>query len=115
RAYIKDYPRPQFIRNDWLNLNGEWSFRFDDDNAGEKEKWQETFQGTHKITVPYSYETPASGIGLEEFHPQVWYNKAVHIPKDSEGKRVILHFQAVDYIAKVWVNGAMAGQHQGGY
>ncbi|CAH0121853.1 Beta-glucuronidase [Paenibacillus sp. CECT 9249] len=115
KAYTKDYPRPQFVRDHWLNLNGEWSFRFDDDNAGEREKWQEKFAGTHTITVPYTYETKASGIGIEAFHPQVWYGKSVHIPKEAEGKRVILHFQAVDYIAKVWVNGAMAGRHQGGY
>ncbi|WP_169082501.1 glycoside hydrolase family 2 protein [Paenibacillus sp. PL91] len=115
KAYIKDYPRPQFVRDNWLCLNGEWSFRFDDRNVGEKEKWQEKFEETHKINVPFTYETKASGIGIEEFHPQVWYNKAVHIPKESEGKRVILHFQAVDYEAKVWVNGTLAGRHQGGY
>ncbi|WP_028610103.1 glycoside hydrolase family 2 protein [Paenibacillus harenae] len=115
KAYTKDYPRPQFVRNNWLNLNGEWSFRFDDRNAGEKEKWQEKLDGTHAINVPFTYETKASGIGEEQFHPYVWYRKSVHIPKEAEGKRVILHFQAVDYIAKVWINGAMAGRHQGGY
>ncbi|MFC4597501.1 glycoside hydrolase family 2 protein [Cohnella hongkongensis] len=115
KAYIKDYPRPQFVRENWLNLNGEWSFRFDDLNVGEAEKWQETFEGTHKITVPFTYETKASGIGLEEFHPRVWYDRAVAVPREAEGKRAILHFQAVDYAAKVWVNGTMAGSHQGGY
>lgn len=115
KAYIKDYPRPQFVRDNWLSLNGEWSFRFDDHSVGEKEKWQEKFEETHKIIVPFTYETKASGIGIEEFHPQVWYNKAVHIPKEAEGKRIILHFQAVDYEAKVWVNGTLAGRHQGGY
>ncbi|MEC0240251.1 glycoside hydrolase family 2 TIM barrel-domain containing protein [Paenibacillus dokdonensis] len=115
KAYTKDYPRPQFVRENWLNLNGEWSFRFDDRNQGETEKWQEKFDGTHTITVPFSYETQASGIGIEEFHPQVWYRKSVHIPKEADGKRTILHFQAVDYVAKVWVNGAMVGSHQGGY
>ncbi|MEF2965466.1 sugar-binding domain-containing protein [Paenibacillus sp. M1] len=115
KAYTKDYPRPQFVRDGWLNLNGEWSFRFDDENAGEREKWQERLAGTHTITVPYTYETQASGIGIEEFHSKVWYSKSVHIPKEAEGKKVILHFQAVDYFAKVWVNGVLAGSHQGGY
>ena len=115
KAYIKDYPRPQFVRDNWLNLNGEWSFRFDDLNVGEKERWQENFAGTHTINVPYSYETQASGIGEETFHPHVWYNRSVSIPAEAAGKRVLLHFQAVDYIAKVWVNGVMAGSHQGGY
>lgn len=115
RGYIKDYPKPQFVRKDWTNLNGEWSFRFDDQNTGEREHWQEKFAETHKINVPYTYETRMSGIGVEEFHPYVWYSRQVHIPKEAEGKRVILHFQAVDHLAKVWVNGRMAGSHQGGY
>jgi len=115
RSYIKDYPRPQFVRGDWMSLNGTWDFRFDDHNAGEQERWQETFAETHKINVPFTYETRLSGIGIEEFHPYVWYNKKVHIPKEAGGKRVILHFQAVDHVAKVWINGQMAGSHQGGY
>lgn len=115
RAYIKDYPRPQFVRMEWQSLNGGWGFRFDDLNAGETEKWQEELKPTHTITVPYTYETQASGIGIEEFHPRVWYSKQVSIPEEAAGKRVILHFQAVDYYAKVWVNGVLAGSHQGGY
>nr|WP_145157401.1 sugar-binding domain-containing protein [Paenibacillus terrae] len=115
RGYIKDYPRPQFVRGDWMSLNGVWDFRFDDHNAGEQERWQETFAETHKINVPFTYETRLSGIGIEEFHPYVWYNKKVHIPKEAGGKRVILYFQAVDHVAKVWINGQMAGSHQGGY
>ncbi|BCG57143.1 glycoside hydrolase family 2 protein [Paenibacillus sp. URB8-2] len=115
RAYRKDYPRPQFVREHWLNLNGEWDFRFDDNNTGELQKWPEQFAGTRKITVPFTYETPSSGIGEEVFHPRVWYSTSVPIPKEAEGKQVILHFQAVDYIAKVWINGIMAGSHQGGY
>ncbi|PQP88824.1 glycoside hydrolase family 2 protein [Paenibacillus sp. AR247] len=115
RGYIKDHPRPQFVRGDWMSLNGVWDFRFDDHNAGEQERWQETFVETHKINVPFTYETRLSGIGIEEYHPYVWYNKKVHIPKEAGEKRVILHFQAVDHVAKVWINGQMAGSHQGGY
>lgn len=115
RAYRKDYPRPQFVREHWLNLNGLWDFRFDDDNVGEEEGWPKSLAGTHAITVPFTYETKASGIGIEEFHPHVWYGKKVHIPKEASGKRAILHFQAVDYSAKVWINGNLAGNHQGGY
>lgn len=115
KSYIKDYPRPQFVRPEWHNLNGEWQFRFDDANVGERLLWQENFEGTHTITVPYTYETKASGIGDETFHPHVWYNRSVAIPAEAAGKRVLLHFQAVDHVAKVWVNGQMAGSHQGGY
>lgn len=115
KGYIKDYPRPQFVRSNWMNLNGEWDFRFDDDNIGETEGWQTQLAASHKIKVPFTYETQASGIGMEEFHPQVWYSKRVLIPQEAEGQRVILHFQAVDYMAKVWVNGVLAGSHQGAY
>lgn len=115
KAYTKDYPRPQFVRKEWTNLNGEWNFRFDDTNNGEEEGWPETFAATHQIQVPFTYETRMSGIGIEEFHPYVWYDKMVPIKAESAGKRVILHFQAVDHTAKVWVNGAMAGTHRGGY
>ncbi|MDF2653498.1 MAG: glycoside hydrolase family 2, partial [Paenibacillus sp.] len=115
KMYIKDYPRPQFVRDSWLNLNGEWDFRFDDDHVGEIEKWYKQLNGDRKITVPFTYETKASGIGEEKFHPNVWYERALDIPKEQEGNRVILHFQAVDYLAKLWVNGTMVGQHQGGY
>lgn len=115
KMYIKDYPRPQFVRENWTNLNGEWDFRFDDDNSGERECWQDHFQGELKITVPFTYETKASGIGREEHHRYVWYHRQIDIPKEYEGKRVILHFQAVDYLAKVWINGTHVGSHQGGY
>ncbi|MFD0693298.1 glycoside hydrolase family 2 protein [Paenibacillus sp. GCM10027628] len=115
KMYIKDYPRPQFVRDSWLNLNGEWDFRFDDNNAGEAEQWFKQLNGDLKITVPFTYETKASGIGEEKFHPNVWYERALEIPKEQEGNKVILHFQAVDYIAKLWVNGVFVGQHHGGY
>jgi len=115
KMYIKDYPRPQFVRTEWTNLNGEWDFGFDDYNQGEQDKWAEQFGGNRKIAVPFAYETKASGIGEEEHHAYVWYRRMVDIPASTEGKRVILHFQAVDYVAKVWVNGRFVGRHQGGY
>ncbi|KIL40915.1 glycoside hydrolase family 2 [Gordoniibacillus kamchatkensis] len=115
KKYIKDYPRPQYVRDEWLCLNGEWDFRFDDDNAGEREKWFDAFEASHKIVVPFTYETKASGIGEEAFHPNVWYRRSLAIPTEQAGKRAILHFQAVDYSAKLWVNGTYVGGHQGGY
>lgn len=113
--YIKDYPRPQFVRKEWQNLNGDWSFRFDDGNVGERERWNEQLHGDLKIQVPFTYETEASGIGETTFHPYVWYERELQLPADLNGKRVMLNFQAVDYTAKVWVNGSYAGGHQGGY
>ncbi|SEC75392.1 sugar-binding domain-containing protein [Paenibacillus sp. GP183] len=113
--YVKDYPRPQFVREKWLSLNGEWDFKFDDENRGEGEKWYEQFNGALKIKVPYTYETKMSGIGEEAFHPYVWYQRMLEVPKENADQRAILNFQAVDYIAKLWVNGVYVGEHQGGY
>jgi beta-galactosidase/beta-glucuronidase len=114
--YIKDYPRPQWVRDEWQLLNGGWDFCFDDAFEGERKKWFNTLEGAKTtIQVPFTYETKASGIGETTFHPCVWYERHVAIPTQPENKRVILHFQAVDYLAKVWVNGIYVGSHEGGY
>jgi beta-galactosidase/beta-glucuronidase len=113
--YIKDYPRPQFVRTNWMSLNGKWDFCFDDDVRGEGENWFGEIPPGLSITVPFTYETKASGIGEESFHSCVWYQKLFSIPQDARRKRLILHFQAVDYLAKVWINGNYVGQHEGGY
>ncbi|MGX6443933.1 glycoside hydrolase family 2 protein [Neobacillus sp. K501] len=110
----KEYPRPHFEREDWLNLNGEWNFQFDRENKGEKEKWYMESHFDKKIMVPYTYETKASGIGEEEFCPYVWYQKTITIPSEYENKKIILHFQAADYITKLWVNGTFVGERKGG-
>ncbi|AZN43473.1 glycoside hydrolase family 2 protein [Paenibacillus albus] len=113
--YRADYPRPQFVRQDWLNLNGTWDFRFDDANEGEAKRWFEAFPGELRIEVPFSYETKASGIADETAHPYVWYRRTFEVPAEQRGKRVLLHFQGVDYLAKVWVNGEYVGSHEGAY
>ncbi|MDQ0060270.1 glycoside hydrolase family 2 protein [Paenibacillus harenae] len=115
KSYRKEYPRPQFVREAWHNLNGEWDFRFDDNNIGEHEQWFKSFAGNMKIQVPYVYETKASGIGEALFHPHVWYQRSFKVPAEHRQKRILLHFQAVDYVAKVWVNGHFVGRHEGGY
>ncbi|KKI92388.1 glycoside hydrolase family 2 [Bacillus sp. SA1-12] len=109
-----EYPRPQFQRNSWKNLNGTWKFAFDDNNIGEKGLWYENSAFSTEIQVPFTYETKASGIGDETFHPNVWYQRTFEIPNEEAGKRTILRFQASDYITKVWVNGNYIGQHIGG-
>ena len=109
-----EYPRPQFRRPSWVNLNGTWHFSFDDENIGEKERWYQNPNFTTHIQVPFTYETKASGIGDELFHPYVWYHRTFEIPNKEIGKRVILRFQASDYLTKVWINGAYVGEHVGG-
>src|SRR5690625_1178067 len=109
-----EYPRPQFARKSWLNLNGEWDFAFDDGNEGEARRWFENPDFDLAINVPFTYETKASGIGDETFHPYIWYHRTFMIPEAERGKRVMLRFQASDYLTKVWVNDTFIGEHQGG-
>lgn len=116
RTYVKDYPRPQFIRKEWTNLNGEWEFRTDDENAGEREGWQDGFGQSCRILVPFTCETQMSGIGDEKFHPYIWYQREITIEREKlEGHKAVLHFEGSDYLTKVWVNGRLAGSHKGGY
>jgi beta-galactosidase/beta-glucuronidase len=111
-----DYPRPQFVRKDWLNLNGAWEFEFDDGDVGERERWYDAPKPlSRSIQVPFCFQSPLSGIGIHDFHDIVWYRKRVELPPDFAGKRVLLHFGAVDYFAKVWVNGQLAALHEGGH
>ncbi|MDN4071786.1 glycoside hydrolase family 2 protein [Fictibacillus terranigra] len=111
----KEYPRPQFERKEWLNLNGEWDFQFDQANRGEEEQWYKQTTLNQKIIVPFTYETKASGIHEETFCPYIWYQRLVTVPEEYSHKKTILHFQAADYVTKLWVNGMFAGQHKGGY
>ncbi len=117
KCYMKDYPRPQFVRSQWENLNGEWEFAFDDELSGMAKAWYKTFPGEHlKIRVPYTYETKMSGIQDERAHPCVWYHRGFLADAASmDGKRLILHFEGSDFRTRVWVNGLCAGSHTGGY
>ncbi|WP_248927235.1 glycoside hydrolase family 2 protein [Paenibacillus hamazuiensis] len=110
-----EYPRPQFIRNDWLNLNGEWQFDYDDQDEGIRQTWYEGRTMGRRIQVPFCYQSKLSGIGETEFHDIVWYRKDVTLPPEFAGKRVLLHFGAVDYDARVWVNGKLVAAHEGGH
>ncbi|MEE8307685.1 MAG: sugar-binding domain-containing protein, partial [Gammaproteobacteria bacterium] len=109
-----EYPRPQFVRPDWLCLNGEWQFEIDAGDSGlERDLLQRELQDT--ITVPFCPESTLSGIGCTDFMNVVWYRRTVTIPKAWAGRRVLLHFQAVDYDATVWVDGVEVGRHRGGF
>ncbi|CAN5792561.1 glycoside hydrolase family 2 [soil metagenome] len=118
-----EYPRPQFRRRDWINLNGEWHFAFDDQDAGLARGWQNlTPEDLHsgeapldrRIIVPFCYQSKLSGIGETDFHDVVWYARAFEHAPDHDG-RLLLHFGAVDYRATVWVNGVHVASHEGGH
>jgi len=105
------YPRPQLQRSNWKSLNGQWKFSFD--GQGQYACPRDLSEWTHTIEVPFAPESVRSGIGDTGFHPNCWYEREVEIQR-GEG-RVLLHFGAVDYHARVWVNGHFVGEHEGGH
>jgi beta-galactosidase/beta-glucuronidase len=114
-ATRSEHPRPDFLRDEWLNLNGLWFFEFDDKNGGEKEKWYVHKDLSQKIHVPFPYQSELSMIDSKEIHQYIWYQRQFELPEPWMGKRILLKFGAVDFYAKVWVNGIYLGDHAGGY
>lgn len=105
------YPRPQLVRESWLSLNGKWKFAFDDDN--QFENLPDAVPWSAEILVPYPPESETSGIGDRGYHHACWYQREFKITE--KGQRVLLHFGAVDYRTKVWVNGRLVVEHIGGH
>lgn len=99
-----EYPRPSFVRENWLNLNGKWDFEFGDENKFDK-----------TIEVPFCPESKLSGIEHKDFLYLVQYRRKVEITPEQLTGRVLIHFGAVDYKATLYVNGQKAGYHKGGY
>ncbi|MEO8396086.1 MAG: sugar-binding domain-containing protein, partial [Chloroflexota bacterium] len=108
-----EYPRPQFVRADWLCLNGEWEFEIDQGDSGLDRGLAERPLNS-KITVPFCPESELSGINNRDYLNVVWYRRQVTIPAAWGDKRALLHFQAVDYDTTVWVNEVEVGRHRGG-
>ncbi|MHC4202848.1 MAG: sugar-binding domain-containing protein, partial [Planctomycetota bacterium] len=109
-----EYPRPQFARDEWLCLNGEWQFEIDHGDSGlERGLRERELEG--RITVPFCPESKLSGVEHTDFMDAVWYRREVTIPTEWAGRRAMLRFQAVDYDATVWVNGKEVGRHRGGF
>lgn len=113
-----DYPRPQWMRKEWICLNGQWSFAFDFGNSGRARDMITNGEYPQNIMVPFCPESRLSGIGYKDFIPAVWYRKTLlfdNLKEKLDGKRAILHFGAVDYFCEVWLNGRSCGTHKGGY
>ena len=107
----KEYPRPQMVRKEWVNLNGLWDFEI-----SMETKNQPIRKYNRKIRVPFCVESALSGIketvrGSQEMN----YRRDFTIPEDWNEKRILLHFEAVDYYSKIWIDGKFAGEHKGGY
>ncbi|MFL5680928.1 MAG: glycoside hydrolase family 2 protein, partial [Chloroflexota bacterium] len=112
------HPFPQLARRDWTDLRGTWAFAYDDANVGLREEWQEQPDCfDRRIEVPFPPESRASGIGDTTEHPVVWYRRTFRrgdVAAFDRDSRLLLHFGAVDYEARVWVNGQLVGAHEGG-
>ncbi len=111
-----EHPKPQFMRDDWLCLNGQWAFCIDNSESGESRGLQApdaVLDGC--ITVPFCPESPLSGVGHLDFMRCVWYQRHVSVTPQQLAGRVVLHCGAVDYECTVFVNGEAAGTHKGGY
>ena len=108
-----EYPRPQFERSEWMNLNGEWNFAFDFGKTGAERGWQNAKQLERKITVPFCPESKLSGIGYTDFIPAVWYQRTVSVPSHWSGNRVRINFGASDYETIVFIDGKKVGTHYG--
>jgi hypothetical protein len=105
-----EYPRPQMVRPDWLNLNGLWQFQ--PGKAGEEPPLGSEL--SQRILVPFPVESAMSGVMMRA--DRVWYRRTFEFDSwIEEGKRILLHFGAVDWEAAVWVNGRKMGMHRGGY
>jgi len=111
-----EHPKPQFQRDSWMNLNGQWSFEFDESKSGQARNLQAVgtpLSGT--ITVPFCPESKLSGVAQTDFHNGVWYKRTVNLTAQQAAGRTVLHFGAVDYECYAYVNGQLAGSHKGGY
>lgn len=113
--YRPEYPNPQFERTDWLNLNGEWEFEVDNALCGIEKQYFERAHLDDRIVVPFCPESTLSGVGITDFMNCVWYRREIQLPEHWQGKRVHLHFGAVDYHTMVYINGCLVGEHKGGY
>lgn len=111
-----EYPRPQMVREGYVNLNGQWDFEFDFGRSGrERKMYEKAAAYSKKITVPFCPESKLSGIQYKDFMNAVWYRRSFTVPADWKEDRTILHFGAVDYYCEIYVNEKKAGSHTGGY
>lgn len=109
-----EYPRPQFERQDWVNLNGDWTYTFDFVGSGMEKHLHQSQGFADKITVPFCPESKLSGVGYTDFINHIWYQRSITMPQAWSGKRVRLNFGAVYYNSEIFIDGHLAGRHFGG-
>ncbi|GIH20786.1 glycoside hydrolase family 2 protein [Rugosimonospora africana] len=115
-----DRLRPQLLRDSYRDLSGTWGFAHDDTSIGEREGWSDGRPLPSTIVVPFPPDSSASGVGATGYHPVVWYRREISADdlaavEFEDGRRLLVHFGAVDYRARVWLNGVFVGDHEGGH
>lgn len=110
-----EYPRPQLRRDRWRTLNGQWAFEIDHGASGRARGLPTADSLTDEITVPFAPESELSGVEDTDFMDAIWYRREFELDEDDFAERLLLHFEAVDYAAEVWVNSESVGTHRGGY
>ncbi|GHU79357.1 hypothetical protein AGMMS49992_31240 [Clostridia bacterium] len=115
-ASLVAHPRPDFMRDTFFPLDGEWSFAYDDADEGLAAHWYATEKEFDmRIQVPYCYQCKSSGIGDDTIHPVLWYRRTFELSEEMRERCVRICFGAVDWSCTVWVNGVFIGEHIGGY
>lgn len=110
----KEYPRPQFERQSWVNLNGEWDYTFDFGNSGIERGFAKATSFDGKIRVPFAPESKLSGVEHKDFITCIWYHRILDIPQEWDGKKILLNFGAVYFNSEIYIDGSLAGRHFGG-
>ena len=109
-----EYPRPQFERSEWINLNGEWTYEFDLVDTGYERELFKSRGFADKIIVPFAPESKLSGVGHKDFITGIWYHRTVQVPTTWSKNKIMLNFGAVYYESEVYIDGAFVGRHFGG-
>ncbi len=109
-----EYPRPQFERKDWINLNGEWTYSFDFSGSGLERELYKSTGFNDKIIVPFCPESKLSGVRYTDFIEHFWYQKNLEIPETWKDKKIMLNFGAVYFKSEIYIDGVFAGRHFGG-
>lgn len=111
-----EHPKPQFQRDSWMNLNGQWAFEIDNGRSGlARGLSNQDAKLSGEITVPFCPQSELSGVNYKDFINGAWYQRTVELTREQTSGTVFIHFGAVDYRCQVFVNGKKAGEHRGGY